>query len=313
LADEFVQVPGGSNNNNYANIRLIVDIAERTGVQAVWPGWGHASENDRLPELLALTKNKIVWIGPPPEAMRALGDKIGSTLIAQSAGVPCVGWSGSGLTVNYKKHGLPADLYASACVRTTAEAVACAERIGFPIMIKASEGGGGKGIRKVENVEDVQLAFPQVQGEVPGSPIFLMKLAPSCRHLEVQLLADRHHSAIAIFGRGQDAMQCDAQMQFAYTAMRLEAKHFVSLYPRVCFFLIPFLQTAVSSVVTRRSSRRVPSSPLLRMCGVAWSSRPCVWRRRSVTSVPVRSSTCIATMVRTTSSNSTPVCKWSIR
>jgi len=102
LADEFVQVPGGSNNNNYANIRLIVDIAERTGVQAVWPGWGHASENDRLPELLALTKNKIVWIGPPPEAMRALGDKIGSTLIAQSAGVPCVGWSGSGLTVNYR-------------------------------------------------------------------------------------------------------------------------------------------------------------------------------------------------------------------
>ena len=96
-------MPGGSNNNNYANIRLIVDIAERTGVQAVWPGWGHASENDRLPELLAATKNKIVWIGPPPEAMRALGDKIGSTLIAQSAGVPCVGWSGSGLTVNYRK------------------------------------------------------------------------------------------------------------------------------------------------------------------------------------------------------------------
>lgn len=51
LADEFVQVPGGSNNNNYANIRLITDIAERTGAHAVWPGWGHASENDRLPEV----------------------------------------------------------------------------------------------------------------------------------------------------------------------------------------------------------------------------------------------------------------------
>jgi len=201
LADEVAPVPGGSNNNNYANIRLIVDIAERTGVQAVWPGWGHASENDRLPELLAQTKNKIVWIGPPPEAMRALGDKIGSTLIAQSAGVPCMGWSGSGLTVNYKKHGIPKDLYESACVRTTAEAVASAQRIGFPIMIKASEGGGGKGIRKVESIEDVELAFPQVQGEVPGSPIFLMKLAPTCRHLEVQLLADRFHSALAVFGR----------------------------------------------------------------------------------------------------------------
>jgi len=201
LADEFVTVPGGSNNNNYANIRLIVDIAERAGVQAVWPGWGHASENDRLPELLALTKSKIVWIGPPPTAMRALGDKIGSTLIAQSAGVPCMGWSGSGLTVNYSANGLPKDLYESACVHSTAEAVSVAERIGFPIMIKASEGGGGKGIRKVENSEDVVLAFPQVQGEVPGSPIFLMKLAPACRHLEVQLLADRHHDAIAIFGQ----------------------------------------------------------------------------------------------------------------
>ncbi len=201
LADEFVTVPGGSNNNNYANIRLIVDIAERMNVQAVWPGWGHASENDNLPELLALTKNNIVWIGPPPAAMRALGDKIGSTLIAQSAGVPCMGWSGSGLTVNYAKNGIPKDLYESACVHTIAEAVAVADRIGFPIMIKASEGGGGKGIRKVESKEEVELAFPQVQGEVPGSPVFLMKLAPACRHLEVQLLADRFHDAIAIFGR----------------------------------------------------------------------------------------------------------------
>jgi len=201
LADEFVQVPGGSNNNNYANIRLIVDIAERTGCDGVWPGWGHASENDRLPEMLALTPSKIVWIGPPPQAMRALGDKIGSTLIAQSAGVPCMSWSGSGLEVQYAKNGLPKDLYERACVHSTAEAIAASERIGFPIMIKASEGGGGKGIRKVENKEEIELAFPQVQGEVPGSPIFLMKLASGCRHLEVQLLADRFHNAIAVFGR----------------------------------------------------------------------------------------------------------------
>ena len=202
LADEFVQVPGGSNNNNYANIRLIADIAERSGAQGVWPGWGHASENDRLPELLAATKTKVVWIGPPPTAMRALGDKIGSTLIAQSAGVPCMDWSGSGLQVAYKSSGLPADLYKQACVSTAAEAAAVCEKIGFPVMIKASEGGGGKGIRKVETTDEVAMAFNQVTGEVPGSPIFIMKLAPnSCRHLEVQLLADRNHDALAVFGR----------------------------------------------------------------------------------------------------------------
>ena len=69
------------------------------------------------------------------------------------------------------------------------------------VMIKASEGGGGKGIRKVEHRDQIELAFSQVQGEVPGSPIFLMKLAPVARHLEVQLLADEWGEAIAIFGR----------------------------------------------------------------------------------------------------------------
>ena len=78
------QVPGGANHNNYANVNLIVDIAERTGVQAVWAGWGHASENPKLPDSLACTAKKIAFIGPPGRAMNALGDKIGSTLIAQS-------------------------------------------------------------------------------------------------------------------------------------------------------------------------------------------------------------------------------------
>lgn len=82
-----------------------------------------------------------------------------------------------------------------------AQAVEVCDRIGFPCMIKASEGGGGKGIRKVEQKSEVKLAFAQVQGEVPGSPIFIMRLASECRHLEVQLLADQQGSAIAIFGR----------------------------------------------------------------------------------------------------------------
>jgi len=199
LADEFAQVPGGGNNNNYANVPLIVQIAERCGVQAVWPGWGHASENPLLPDMLV--KAGIIWIGPPSSAMRALGDKIGSTLIAQSAGVRCLPWSGSGLDIDFARKGIPDDVYASACVTTAADAVRAGEKIGFPIMIKASEGGGGKGIRMCNDVSQIDFAFRQVVGEVPGSPIFLMKLAPTCRHLEVQLLADEWGDAIAIYGR----------------------------------------------------------------------------------------------------------------
>jgi acetyl-CoA carboxylase/biotin carboxylase 1 len=124
MASEVVDVPGGSNNNNYANVSLIIDIAERRGVDAVWAGefrifrigdgtspvcraelvarndakplsgWGHASENPMLPDGLAATKRNIKFIGPSGAPMRALGDKIGSTIIAQSAGVPCIGWNG---------------------------------------------------------------------------------------------------------------------------------------------------------------------------------------------------------------------------
>ncbi len=133
--------------------------------------------------------------------MRALGDKIGSTLIAQSAGVACMPWSGSGLEVEYKKTGIPDDIYRKSCVTTIEECEEAVKKIGYPIMIKASEGGGGKGIRMVKDPKDLALSFEQVQGEVPGSPIFLMKLAETARHLEVQLLGDEHGDAIAIFGR----------------------------------------------------------------------------------------------------------------
>jgi len=202
LADEVVQVPGGPNQMNYSNVPLICEIAERVGASGVWPGWGHASENPLLPDTLAKAKkNKITWIGPPSSAMRALGDKIGSMLIAQSCGVQVLPWSGSGLVVEYKKHGLPEDIYRKACIQDAKHAEEVAMRIGLPVMIKASAGGGGKGIRKVEKREQIELMFQQVQGEVPGSPIFIMKTATTCRHLEVQLVADEHGEAIAIAGR----------------------------------------------------------------------------------------------------------------
>ncbi|KAF3906458.1 hypothetical protein ABW20_dc0105957 [Dactylellina cionopaga] len=205
MADQYVEVPGGTNNNNYANVELIVDVAERMGVHAVWAGWGHASENPKLPESLAASKNKIVFIGPPGSAMRSLGDKISSTIVAQHAKVPCIPWSGSGVDdVVVDDVGLVTvapEIYTKGCVADAEEALEKARIIGFPVMIKASEGGGGKGIRKVEGEEGFQALFTQVANEVPGSPIFVMKLAGSARHLEVQLLADQYGNNISLFGR----------------------------------------------------------------------------------------------------------------
>ncbi|KAJ3014968.1 acetyl-coenzyme-A carboxylase [Thoreauomyces humboldtii] len=205
MADQYVEVPGGTSNHNYANVDLIVDIAERTGVHAVWVGWGFASENPILAEKLGALSPPVVFIGPPPSAMRALGDKIASTIVAQSANVPCVSWSGDGITVDAKdEHGhayVPDDVYAGATTNDVDVGLGHAERIGYPVMIKASEGGGGKGIRLVDDPAQFAASFVQVQREVPGSPIFIMRVVRNARHLEVQLLADSYGNAIALFGR----------------------------------------------------------------------------------------------------------------
>jgi len=205
MADQYVEVPGGTNNNNYANVELIVDVAERMNVHAVWAGWGHASENPKLPESLAASPKKIIFIGPPGSAMRSLGDKISSTIVAQHAGVPCIPWSGTGVdqvvvddnnivTVEDK-------VYQQGCVKSPAEGLAAARKIGFPVMVKASEGGGGKGIRMVQDEENFEQLYHAAASEIPGSPIFIMKLAGNARHLEVQLLSDQYGNNISLFGR----------------------------------------------------------------------------------------------------------------
>ncbi|VDO08806.1 unnamed protein product [Rodentolepis nana] len=177
MANKMVMVPGGSNVNNYANVELILQTAVSNHVDAVWAGWGHASENPQLPEVLA--KHNIAFLGPSHEAMWALGDKIAATILAQSAGVPTVPWSGSHITVDVKKlekspqhcssvlsELISPDVFANACVKTPEECLAVSDRIGYPVMIKASEGGGGKGIRRVEGSEDVAALFNQVSGIV---------------------------------------------------------------------------------------------------------------------------------------------------
>ena len=141
--------------------------------------------------------------------MWALGDKIASSIVAETAGVPTLPWSGSGLTIKWsdaqrlsgKRCTVDMETYNNACIFNAEDGLKSAKKVGFPLMIKASEGGGGKGIRKCTNAEDFINMFRQVQLEVPGSPVFIMKYAPNARHLEVQILADQYDNAISLFGR----------------------------------------------------------------------------------------------------------------
>lgn len=152
-----------------------------------------------------------MFIGPTPSAMRKLGDKISSTIVAQSANVPTISWSGDGVTLDsvdplsVQTAGtaceIPVAVYRRACVESVTEGEHVSRRIGYPVMIKASEGGGGKGIRKVNDESEFKQAFEQCMREVPGSPIFIMKCIGNCRHLEVQILGDLSGNIISIFGR----------------------------------------------------------------------------------------------------------------
>uniref|UniRef100_A0AC35U7F3 Acetyl-CoA carboxylase n=1 Tax=Rhabditophanes sp. KR3021 TaxID=114890 RepID=A0AC35U7F3_9BILA len=208
IADYVVLSPSGANTNNYANVDEIIEHAVANKVDAVWAGWGHASENPRLPKELA--ENDIVFIGPCHEAVFCLGDKISSTIIAQTVNIPTIEWSGSGLIApepiedgGDEKMLISEQLYRSATVSSVEDGFEVLKRcnIHYPIMIKASEGGGGKGIRKCISNDEFADNFRRVQAEVPGSPIFLMKCLTNARHIEVQLIGDIYGDVIPIYTR----------------------------------------------------------------------------------------------------------------
>lgn len=195
MLDIIESVPGGSNVNNYANVDLIVDIARKHTCQYVWPGWGHASENPVLPETLA--KHGITFIGPHGHSMRALGDKINSTILAQTIGVPTIPWNGSEL----RGTEITDELVSQACVKDLETCQYYVRKIGTPVMLKASEGGGGKGIRLINDLSECEDAYAHVQREVPGSPIFVTKTITHARHIEVQLVGDIYGNCTSLSGR----------------------------------------------------------------------------------------------------------------
>ncbi|MFT4288726.1 carboxyl transferase domain-containing protein [Nocardioides sp.] len=172
---------GAAADRPYLDLVVLERALRETRADAVWVGWGFVAEDPAFAELC--DRLGVTFIGPSAEAMRRLGDKIGSKLIAEEVGVPVAPWSRGG-------------------VDTLDEALAAAERIGYPLMLKATAGGGGRGIRRVESPADLADAYQRTRDEAErafGSGIvFLEKLVTGARHVEVQLIADGQGSAWAV-------------------------------------------------------------------------------------------------------------------
>ena len=175
MADEAVRLGPPPASESYLKAELIIDACKATGAEAVHPGYGFLSERESFAK--ALAKAGIAFIGPPPKAIRAMGDKIESKKLAAKAGVNVV----------------PGHLED---IATTEEALKIAKDIGFPVMMKASAGGGGKGMRLAWNEKDVREGFESVKREGLNSfgddRVFIEKFIEAPRHIEIQVLGDQH-------------------------------------------------------------------------------------------------------------------------
>jgi propionyl-CoA carboxylase alpha chain len=184
MADEAVFLDGNTAAETYLNIKKIVNAARKTNAAFVHPGYGFLSENAKF--ALALEKEKINFIGPPADAIQKMGDKVESKLIAKKVGVSVVpGHEG--------------------IIKTAAEAVKIAEKIGLPVMIKASAGGGGKGMRMVKDMKDTKEAFEVAANEALNSfgdgRVFMEKFIENPRHVEIQVIGDKFGNVICLGDR----------------------------------------------------------------------------------------------------------------
>ncbi|MBF0745288.1 ATP-grasp domain-containing protein [Micrococcus yunnanensis] len=189
VADEAFHLPGASSADTYLKIDAVLDVARRAGADAVHPGYGFLSENADFAQ--AVIDAGMTWIGPSPDAIRALGDKITARSLAQQAGAPLVPGS-------------------DGPVPDAAAARAFAEEHGLPIAIKAAFGGGGRGIRVVRELGDVEDAFEATVREAVAAfgrgECFVERFLDRPRHVEAQVLADEH-GHVAVLGTRDCSLQ----------------------------------------------------------------------------------------------------------
>jgi propionyl-CoA carboxylase alpha subunit len=179
MADEAVHIGPPPANQSYIVIERVMDAVRASGAQAVHPGYGFLSENSRFAEALAAIG--VAFVGPPVAAIEAMGDKITSKKIAQEAGVSTVpGYMG--------------------LIADADEAVKISNQVGYPVMIKASAGGGGKGMRIAFNDDEAREGFQSSKNEAASSfgddRIFIEKFITQPRHIEIQVLCDAHGNGI---------------------------------------------------------------------------------------------------------------------
>jgi len=180
-ADEAYRLGPAPATESYLRGDLILEVARRTGAEAIHPGYGFLSENANFAE--ACASAGVTFIGPPASAMRALGSKTRARQAADAAGMPRTPGSVKGLA-------------------SLEEAYAVAEEIGYPVMLKAAAGGGGKGMRAVFSQADLSAAFSAAASEAErafgSGEVYLEKLIERPRHIEIQVLADEHGNCVSL-------------------------------------------------------------------------------------------------------------------
>ncbi|HEX4857967.1 MAG TPA: acetyl-CoA carboxylase biotin carboxylase subunit [Usitatibacteraceae bacterium] len=185
LADESVCIGPAPSKDSYLNIPAIISAAEVTDAQAIHPGYGFLSENADFAE--RVENSGFVFIGPRPENIRTMGDKVAAKAAMKKVGVPCVPGSDGALPEDPKE------------IRRIASAV------GYPVIIKASGGGGGRGMRVVHTeaalVNAVQMTRAEAQNAFGNPMVYLEKFLENPRHVEIQVLADEHRNAIFLWER----------------------------------------------------------------------------------------------------------------
>jgi pyruvate carboxylase len=184
-ADEAYQIGAGKGPvEAYLDIAGIIALAKERDVDAIHPGYGFLSENPAFAR--ACRKAGITFIGPPPELLELLGDKTAARRLAMSAGVPV----------------LPGT---EEPVKSAAEAHTIAKKIGYPVIVKASMGGGGRGMRVVQDDSQLETQLEEAQGEARSAfgdaSVFLEKYLHRARHIEVQILADQHGNLLHLYER----------------------------------------------------------------------------------------------------------------
>jgi acetyl-CoA carboxylase biotin carboxylase subunit len=184
MADQALCIGPAASSESYLKIPTLISAAELANVQAIHPGYGFLSENAHFAEVCR--ECKIEFIGPPQEAMRLLGNKNEARKLAKKVGVPVVPGS----------EGL---------LRDEKEALHLAHSIGYPVLIKAAAGGGGRGMRVARNDINLQAGFKAAQQEAENAfkdgSVYLEKYIEQPRHVEVQILADRHGNVIHLWER----------------------------------------------------------------------------------------------------------------